>query len=76
VNVKNKDGRTPLMEAVAAVEGAKSEDAVLEVVKIMLKADANPNVAPDQYGNTSLSLANKFPKVVAEIQKTLSAQSK
>jgi ankyrin repeat protein len=75
VNVKNKDGRTPLMEAVDAVEGAKSEDTVLEVVKIMLKADANPNAAPDQYGNTAISIANKknFPKVVAEIQKTLFA---
>ncbi|NOU98879.1 ankyrin repeat domain-containing protein [Paenibacillus planticolens] len=77
VNAKNKVGRTPLMEAVAAIEGAKSEDAVLEVVKIMLKAGANPNDAPDRDGDTVISLADKYkrPKVAAEIWKYLNAQS-
>ncbi|OPH62079.1 hypothetical protein BC351_02240 [Paenibacillus ferrarius] len=54
VNVKNNDGRTPLIEAVEAVEGAKSEDDVLEVVKIMLQAGADPKTIPDRNGNTAL----------------------
>jgi ankyrin repeat protein len=58
VNVKNAQGRTPLMEAVAAVEGAESEETILNAVKLLLEGGAQAGET-DLEGHSAISMARE-----------------